>query len=497
MPERFDLVIRGGTVYDGTGAPGRVADVALRGDRIASVDGAAARGAREIDARGLAVAPGFIDVHTHDDFALFVHPDMGFKTRQGVTTCVVGNCGMGAAPYGVAIRMAQAFHPNAALPEWEGYAGFLECLAGEPAAVNAAALVGHGTVRGQVLGNAKRAPDARELDAMRALVREGIDAGAVGFSTGLIYEPGRYAQSDEIAALASECAGGRGLYATHMRDEGRRLLEAIDEALAIGRRAGVPVQISHHKASGRENWGRVRDSLAKLEAARAEGQDVAADQYPYTAGSTVLAAVVQNAALQTGSGGLGRVEAEAIQICSCPSAPELEGLRLDEVARRLGLEPMAAAQKLVERDGMGVIAAMHGMDENDVRTVMRHPTTMIGSDGIPSLQGKPHPRLYGTFARVLGHYARDLGVLPLAEAVHKMTGFSARRFQLRDRGEIRPGAFADVVVFDPATIADAATFEDPHRPALGIHHVLVNGTAVVRDGQPTNARPGRPLRRGA
>jgi N-acyl-D-aspartate/D-glutamate deacylase len=363
--------------------------------------------------------------------------------------------------------------------------------------VNGAALVGHGTVRGAVLGNAPRAPDARELDAMRALVREGIEAGAVGLSTGLIYEPGRHAQTDEIAALAAECAGGRGLYATHMRDEGSRLLEAVDEALEIGRRAAVPVQISHHKASGRANWGRVRESLARIEAARAAGQDVTADQYPYTAGSTVLQAVVQNAALQSGGGGVGAVEAGAIQICSCPSAPELEGLRLDEAARRLGLAPMAAAQRLLERDGLSVIVAMHSMDEADVRTVMRHPSTMIGSDGIPSLESKPHPRLYGTFPRVLGRYAREQGVLSLADAVHKMTGLAAHKFLLVDRGEIRAGAFADLVVFDPATIADAATFEDPHRPALGIRHVLVNGTAVVRDGEPTGARPGRPLRRGA
>ncbi len=495
MAASYDLLIRGGTVYDGSGAPGRVADVAVTGDRIAALGGAELRAAREIDARGLAVAPGFIDVHTHDDFALLLYPDMGFKARQGVTTCVVGNCGMGAAPFAVARGMARAFHPKAKFVEWNGYAGYLERLARDPAAVNGAALVGHGTVRGAVLGNAQRAPDARELDAMRALVREGIEAGAVGLSTGLVYEPGRYAALDEIATLAAECAGGRGLYATHMRDEGANLLQAVDEALEIGRRANVPVQISHHKASGPENWGRVRESLARIDAARAAGQDVTADQYPYTAGSTVLAAVVQNVERRTG-GGISAEHAQRIQLCSCPSAPELEGLRLDEVARRLGLEPMVAAQRLLERDGLSVIVAMHSIDENDVRTVMRHPTTMNGSDGIPSLDGKPHPRLYGTFPRVLGHYARDQGLFPLAEAIHRMTGFPARKFQLVGRGEIRAGAFADLVVFDPATIADAATFEDPHRPALGIHHVLVNGSAVVKDGEPTGARPGRPLRRG-
>jgi N-acyl-D-aspartate/D-glutamate deacylase len=241
----------------------------------------------------------------------------------------------------------------------------------------------------------------------------------------------------------------------------------------------------------------VAESLHAIEQARERGLDVTADQYPYTSGSTILAAVVQNAALAEGEAGSEQLDAHVVQICSAPSHPDLEGLRLDEVAKRLGTGAREAAERLLADDGHSVIVALHTMNEEDVRSVMRHPTTMIGSDGIPALEGKPHPRLYGTFPRVLGRYARDEGVLALAEAIYRMTGFPAEKFRLADRGRVREGAFADLVVFDPATIRDAATFEDPHRPAEGIHHVLVNGTAVVRDGEPTGARPGRPLRRGA
>jgi dihydroorotase/N-acyl-D-amino-acid deacylase len=332
---------------------------------------------------------------------------------------------------------------------------------------------------------------------MRALVREGRDAGAVGLSTGLIYEPGRYADTDEIAALAGELAGTGALYATHMRNESEGLLDSVRETLEIGRRAGVPVQISHHKAAGERAWGLVRESLRLIEQAQAEGMDVHADQYPYTAGSTVLAAVAQNGTFDPArSGGLGHVAAERVTIASAPSHPEWEGRKLSDLARELGKDAQTAAEQIIAQ-APGVTVVTHMMDEGDVRTVMRHPSTMIGSDGIPTLPGKPHPRLWGTFARVLGHYARDLGLFSLAEAVHRMTGLSARKFGLRDRGVIREGAFADLVVFDPARIIDVGTFADPNHPPAGIHHVFVNGTAVVRGGSHTHARPGRALRRGA
>jgi N-acyl-D-aspartate/D-glutamate deacylase len=496
MADAYDVLIRGATLYDGTGKAPRSADLALRGDRIARIGMLGdARAALEIDATGLALAPGFIDVHTHDDFALVVRPEMDFKILGGVTTVVVGNCGIGAAPWAMASK-ASALIGSAVLPEWEGYSGYIALLEREPASTNAAVLIGHGTARRAVMKNAQRAPTPGELDAMKAIVREGLDAGAVGLSTGLVYEPGSHAQIDEIAALAAEMAGTGALYATHMRNEGTGLLDSVREAIEIGRRSGVPVQISHHKASGRDAWGLVSESLKLIERAQAEGLDVHADQYPYTAGSTFLDAVLRNGAFIDGeSRGLGRLEPADVAIAAAPGHREWEGRTILELAKSLGKEPRAAAEQIAA-SSPGASVVMHVMTEDDVRTVMRHPSTMIGSDGVPTLPGKPHPRLWGTFARVLGHYARDLGLFPIEEAVYRMTGFSAKKFGLHDRGVIAEGKAADLVLFDPARIIDVGTYEDPNHPPAGIHHVFVNGTRVVREGAHTGARPGRPLRRG-
>lgn len=496
MSSADGLLITGALLYDGSGASPRQADVCVRGDRVASVGepGSLQAGA-SLDARGLALAPGFIDVHTHDDFAAVLHPDMAFKVLGGVTTCVVGNCGFGAAPWSSASLMARAFHPNRTLPTWEGYEGYLARLDADPASVNVGALMGHGTLRLDAMGTAARPPSANELRTMMAGLHEGMEAGALGLSTGLVYEPGRHADTDEIVCLASEMRGTRALYATHMRNEGARLLDSVREAIAIGERAGVPVQISHHKAAGREAWGLVRDSLRLLEEARGRGLEVHADQYPYTAGSTVLGAIAQNQGFRPRSGsGLGAVDPASVVVASTASHPEWEGRSIEHFMEIFDLPAQEAAERVLA-DEPGATCVMHSMHEDDVRTVMRHPSTMIGSDGIPTLGGKPHPRLYGTFARVLGRYARDLGLFPLEEGVHRMTGLPAHKFGLEDRGIVREGAFADLVVFDPDTILDVGTYEDPNHPPEGIVHVFVNGTPVVRDREHTGARPGRALRR--
>jgi N-acyl-D-aspartate/D-glutamate deacylase len=486
-----DLVVRGAALYDGSGAPPRRADVAVRGDRIEAVGDVPGRGAREIDASGLALAPGFIDVHTHDDFAALIYPDMAFKARGGVTTCVVGNCGFGAAPWREASLLARAFHPKAELPEWQGYAGYLARLDAEPPSLNIAVLVGHGTLRLAAMGNEARAPSAAELARMEATLREGLEAGALGLSTGLIYEPGRHADTDEIVALAAVAAEYGGLYTTHMRNEAERLVESVEEAIEIGERAGVRVQISHHKASGRANWGAVRDSLARIEAARARGAPVHADQYPYTAASTVLGAIVALAGRDEGD-----LEPGDVVLASTAAHPQWEGRSLAELADEWGVPAGEVAQRVLAAEP-GATVILHSMCEEDVRTVMRHPTTMIGSDGLPTLEGRPHPRLYGSFARVLGHYAREERLFPLEEAVHRMTGLPARVFGLVDRGLVREGARADLVVFDPERIIDRGTFEDPNQYPEGIPHVIVNGVQVVRDAAHTGARPGRALRRQA
>jgi N-acyl-D-amino-acid deacylase len=416
---------------------------------------------------------------------------MAFKVRGGVTSCVVGNCGMGAAPYRPAAVMARAFHPDAQLPEWEGYSGYLDLLDANPPAVNIAALVGHGTVRMAVLGAAARAPDAAELARMQALLSEGLEAGAVGMSSGLIYDPGRHAQTDELIALAGVMRETGGLYTTHMRDEGANLLTSVAEAIDIGTSAGVPVQISHHKASGRAAWGLVRDSLQLIESAQQNGADVHADQYPYTAGSTILSAIFRQGRFGTASDVL---TADDVVIASASGFPQWEGKSISELAAVFGTDADTAASSILEQCP-GATVILHSMNEDDVQTVMRHPSTMIGSDGIPTLQGRPHPRLYGTFARVLGHYSRDLELFPLAEAVYRMTGFPAAKFNLTDRGIIRDGALADLVLFDPATIIDKGTFNDPNQYPLGIHKVWVNGTLTVAGEKHTGARAGRTLRR--
>jgi N-acyl-D-amino-acid deacylase len=486
-----DVIFRNATIYDGTGAADAVGDVAVSDGRIAEVGRARGMAGDVIDATGLALAPGFIDVHTHDDFAAVVYRDMAFKTLGGVTTCIVGNCGMGAAPYASAMVLARSLHPHDTLPDWDGYGGYLDLLDRAPPAVNIGVLIGHGTVRMAAMGRKTEAPDAVEMARMKDIIHEGLDAGAVGLSTGLIYEPGRHARTEELIELTGVLKGTGALYATHMRNEGLGLLDSVDEAIRIGREAGVGVQISHHKASGREAWGLVGQSLEKIDAAQRQGLNVHADQYPYTAGSTVLSAVAEGGRL---GGGVGSLTPDNVVIASTAGHPEWEGRSIAALMSAFGADLADTLTRLLgEQPGATVV--LHSMSEDDVRTVMRHPSTMIGSDGLPTLAGKPHPRLYGTFARVLGHYARDLGVLSLPDAVYRMTGFPAAKFELKDRGVIAPGAFADLVLFDPATIIDRGTFEDPKQSPAGVRMVMVNGQAVARDGAPTGAHPGRTLRR--
>jgi N-acyl-D-amino-acid deacylase len=485
MPQ-FDLIIRNGSVIDGSGTPAFRGDVAVRDRLIASVGAIEGEAAREIDAARLAIAPGFIDVHAHDDGALLSTP-MDFKLMQGVTTDIVGNCGAGMAPRtpdrppmpGVNFVLGAEVEDD-----WCTFGEYMDSVDRARLAINAGCFVPHGAVRYLAMGMERREPDETELGRMRDAVAEGMAAGALGLSTGLIYPPGAFARTKEIIALAKVAAEHGGLYMTHMRDEGERLMEAIEEAVRIAREAGLPLEISHHKAGGRENWGKTEQSLALIETEREAGLDVNFDAYPYTAGSTVLSAMARRP----------EAEPDRVLVASARGHPEFEGKTLTQIGEMIGVAPEEAAERVLEADS-GAIAVFFMMDEADVRRVLAHPLCMIGSDGIPSPTGKPHPRLYGTFPRVLGTYVREERLFSLEEGVRKMTSLPARRMNLADRGELREGLAADIVIFDPATIADQATYAEPRRYPAGIEYVIVNGEIVAERGKQTAARAGRLLRR--
>jgi N-acyl-D-amino-acid deacylase len=473
----YDLIIRNGTVIDGSGGPRVAFDVAVDGDRIAAIgDLSAAQGRDEIDAAGLIVAPGFIDVHTHDDHALLAKPDMAYKASQGVSTVVVGNCGISLAP----LTFAGDRPPPPLDLLGDGYrfpkmSDFFDALEETPSALNAAALCGHSTLRVGAMDDLDRPATDAEIDAMRETLSEALDAGAIGMSTGLYYDPAKEAPTAEVIRLAELLGPAKGLYTTHLRNEGANLQEAMEEAFEIGRAAGVKVVLSHHKSSGRPNFGKTVESLALIEKTRKE-QPVTLDVYPYNASSTVLQyerVLVSKRTIVTWS----------------DMKPEVAGRDLSDIAQEMGCSEEEAAAAL---QPAGAIYFM--MDEDDVQRVLKYPHAMVASDGLPH-DVFPHPRLWGTFPRVLGHYSRDLGLMPLEEAVHRMSGLPASEFGLTGRGILAPGAHADIVIFDAASVADRADFEHPTEAAAGISIVMVNGQTVWRDGAATGARPGRALKR--
>jgi N-acyl-D-amino-acid deacylase len=523
----LDVLIAGGTVLDGTGAAPRPADVAIEGERVRAVErlpGAAA--GQVIDATGLVIAPGFIDMHSHGDFVLTGLPTADSKVHQGFTLEVVGNCGASPAPLTPARRQDVIDTSALTLPplrwDWTSFGSYLDQVRKAGPSINVAALVGHGTVRLAAMGPGDGRPGPAEIQAMQGHVRQAMEEGAVGLSTGLIYPPGVFADTEEIVALASAAAGAGGFYASHIRGEGDTLLAAIAEAIEVGRRARLPVQISHLKAAGRTNWPKMAEAIALIERARAEGLDVTADMYPYPAGSTSLTALLPTWAHAGGRDALlarladpaarARIRAEldgpglaadagwpSIVISGCPAAPRHEGRTLAEIAAERGQPESEAVMDVLREVRAEADMILFMMSEDNVALGLRQPWVMIGSDGEgraaegPYATGKPHPRNYGTCPRFLGHYVRERTVVPLAEAVRKMTSLPAAKLRLRDRGQLRPGAFADVVVFDPNTVADAATFTDPHRYPRGMPWVLVNGRPVVAGGRHTGARPGRVL----
>ncbi|MDP9184402.1 MAG: amidohydrolase family protein [Actinomycetota bacterium] len=519
-----DLVITGVTVIDGTGAAGFDGWVAVNGDRVERIgrsEATAPQALRELPAHGAAVTPGFIDVHNHSDLSPMILPEMPSTLRQGVTTVVVGNCGFSPWPLSsweealwFAFTEADAF-PR---PAWRGWADYLDAIDDARPAVNIATLIGHGSVRREVLGNDQRPPEAEELDRMSGLTRDAVEDGAFGMSTGLIYVPGMYSGTAEIVALARAAADAGGLYASHIRGEGRDLFASIDEALAIGARAGLPVHVSHLKCETSLAWGRAGELLSAIH----DAPDATGDQYPYEAWNSYLSTFLPpwapvakvrdiavndrerlRSAVEHGESGfqssIDGVGWDRIVLETAPE-PRWRGRDVAAVADDLGLEPFDAFVELLGRDPE-ISCIGHAMSPRDVRDILRDPAVFVASDAWATSPEGPggdlpvHPRGYGTFPRALA-LARDESLLPLEAMIQKMTSLPADRFGLRDRGRIQTGAFADLVLFDPDVIRDTATYDDPHSFPDGIHAVIVNGTVAWSASDLTIQRAGRAIRRG-
>ncbi len=531
----FDVIIRKGWVIDGAGNPWFLADVGVKGGKILKIGNLRSGDAeRIIDAEGCIVSPGFIDMHSHSDFSPLINPYMESKVRQGVTTEVIGNCGFSAAPLNDFLR-EEILETSPMLREanveldWSTMSEYMKRVERNGVSSNMAPLVGHGNIRSLVLQFERRKPTEKELEEMKKILANVMEEGAFGMSTGLIYPPGCYADTEEIVELCKVVARFGGLYSSHIRGEESQLLESVGEAIEIGEKAGVPVEISHHKAAGKRNWGKVRKSLKMIEEARSQGVDVTCDVYPYIAGSFGLESLLPPHAHEGGVKrlverlrsrevreklreemvkGVGEWHGvsevlgwENIMIAYCKGHPEYEGKRISEIAKEKNLDPFDFVFDLIIEEMASVSVVLFSMSEDDVRTVLKSPFSMLGSDssaratyGILSV-GKPHPRAYGTFPRVLGKYVREERILTLQEAVKKMTSFAAQKLGLKDRGLIREAMWADIAIFNADKIMDKATFVNPHRYPEEIEYVIVNGKIVIEKGEHTKEIPGKVLRR--
>lgn len=474
----FDIIIEGGTVIDGCKTPRYVADVGIAGGRIVALgDLSSNLAAQRISAHGKIVAPGFIDSHTHDDQAVLSRPDMTFKISQGVTTVITGNCGISIAPLRQNSELPSPLNllGDADCQRYSTFEGYLDALRQTPSAVNVAAMVGHSTLRVMTMTSLERAAEPSEVLAMQTLLDEALAAGAIGISTGTYYPPAAHAPTQEIIDVCRPLTGTGALYVTHMRDEADNTLTSLEETFHIGRELDTPVVISHHKLQRQRNFGKSAITLPIIQAAM-KCQCVSLDCYPYNASSTMLHADPERL--------VGRV-----LISSSDPHPEHAGRDLDDIAADWGVDKLEAALRLQPAS-----AIYFGMDETDVQNILAFDETMIGSDGIPTGE-KPHPRLWGTFPRILGHYSRDLKLFPLETAVWKMTGLTARNFNLEQRGTLLAGNLADIVIFDPHTVRDVANYDQPTAPAEGIDVVIVNGQVTWLNGQHLGARAGQVITR--
>ena len=534
----FDVIIKDGKIIDGSGNPWFNRDVGIKNGKIAKIGRLAHSEAEKIiDAKGYVVCPGFIDMHSHSDLSVFFNPKLESTIRQGITTLVVGNCGISLAPINPERKDLLMKEISSFLPiceelemDWIKFDEYLSRLEEIGVSANIATLVGHGTVRIAAMGLEDRDPTRKEMEEMKSLVAEAMGAGAFGLSTGLIYPPGTYSKTDEIIELCKVVAKYGGIYASHIRSERAGLIEAVKEALTIGEKAKIPVEISHHKAAGRSNWGKTVETLKLMEEARARGVDVTCDQYPYNAGMTSLATLLPPWIRE---GGIDKMlerlrnpeererareemrqsskewenlvadcgwENIYVSAVSSDKNKPLEGKSLAEIAKIRGKDEFTVLCDLLIEEKGRVAIILFIMDKDDIRRVMRSRLQMVGTDCWASAPygilraGKPHPRFYGTYPRILGRYVREEGVLTLEEAVRKMTSLPAQRLGLMDRGLLRPGMWADIVIFDPDRVIDKATYQNPHQYPEGIEYVLVNGKIVVEKREHKGIPAGKILR---
>lgn len=529
-----DLILKNGLIVDGSGNPWYKADVGVENGRISRIRKLSDTSASQIiDATGLIVAPGFIDIHSHSDWSVIVNPFSESKIRQGITTECIGNCGSSAAPLDEEKLdlVRKELGPIASELEWDWltFDDYLRKLEKQGSAVNIVSLVGHGTVRVAVMGYENRTPSSKEMEQMKRLVAEAMDSGAVGLSSGLIYPPGCFAETKELVELAKVVSEKGGFYASHIRGEGSTLVQAVKEAIDISERASVPVEISHHKAAGKSVWGKVKDTLRLIQQARLNGLDVTCDVYPYVAGSTSLSSILPDWIREGGidetveklkdlevrrrvkkemkeKGSLGENFVSdagwtSILISFSEKHPDYEGKRFPEIARKRGTNPFDAAFDLIIEDHGTTWMIIFSMNEKDVQTVIKHPVSMIGTDAFSRApygflsRGKPHPRSYGTCPRVLKTYCREKKILTLQEVVRKMTSLPAQKLGLSDRGLLKEGMWADIVLFDKDEVADVATFINPHQYPNGIEYVIVNGVITLEKGEHTKESAGKIIRK--
>jgi len=530
----LDLAIKNGYIIDGTGNPWFFGDIGIKGGKIERVGRRVGRARRTLEAKGLVVCPGFIDMHSHSDTVILANPRAPSKVMQGVTTEVTGNCGISPAP----VIEGRIDELKSLMPflvdedwSWRSLGDYFDRVERKGILCNICPLVGEGTIRIGVMGFENREPTEEEMRKMKQLLREAMEEGAFGMSTGLIYPPGCFTKTEELVELAKVLQEYDGIYASHVRGEAGTLLEGVEEAIRIGREAKVKVEVSHLKACGKRNWGKVKEALKLIEQAREKGLNVTCDQYPYTASSTYLTAclppwvhedgvekllerlknpdtrkkIKKQIKKEVNVVGWDNVikengwESIVISEVNTPKNKELEGKSLKEVVESKGGDPFDAFFDFLLEEKGDVFAVMFQMCEEDVQTVMTHPATMIGSDGsclsASAPKGKPHPRSYGTYPRVLGRYVREKNILTLEEAVRKMTSFPAQKLGLKDRGLLKEDYWADIVVFDPDKIIDKATYEEPNRYPVGIEYVIVNGELVVERGELADKAPGMVLKK--